>query len=135
MFLDDVIQFRSNLTQRLVPRYLHPFPFTPFSRTLQGMLDSIRMIEKLIVSDPLDAKPASVLRVIRVAGDLRDLPVFLMNQDATPGHATLTNRPDDLFFHVSPPGFNELWSSYSFSSSFSIQLETWPSPIFYFSSN
>src|SRR5512137_1170113 len=31
VFLDDVVQFRCNLTKRLVPRYLDPFPFTPFS--------------------------------------------------------------------------------------------------------
>ena len=76
MFLDDVIQFRSNLTQGLVPRYLDPFPFAPFSRTLHGMLDSIRMIEKLIIGEALDAQPASVLRVIRVARDLCDLCRF-----------------------------------------------------------
>jgi len=68
------------------------------------MPDSIRMIEKLVVSQTLDAQPAFVLRVIRVARDLCDFTVFLMNQDAAPGHATLTNRPDDFFFHVSPPG-------------------------------
>jgi hypothetical protein len=100
------------------------------------MLDSIRMIEKLIIGEALDAQSASVLRVIRVARDLCDSAVFLMNHDPTPRHATLTNRPDDLFFHVFPPGFNELWSSsYSFSSGFSIQLETLPFPSFYFSSN
>jgi hypothetical protein len=88
------------------------------------MFDSIRMIEKLIISKPLDAQPASILRVIRVARNLCDLSVFLVDHDATPRHATLTNRPDDLLFHVFPPGFNELWSSYSFSSGFSIQLET-----------
>jgi hypothetical protein len=68
------------------------------------MFDSIRMIEELIIGEALDAQSASVLRVIRVACDLCDLPIFLMNQDATPGHATLANCPDDLFFHISPPG-------------------------------
>jgi hypothetical protein len=70
------------------------------------MLDSIGMIEKLVIREALDAQPASVLWVIRVPGDLYDLPIFLMNQDAAPGHAPLTNRPDDFFFHVSPPGNN-----------------------------
>jgi hypothetical protein len=69
------------------------------------MFDSIRMIEELVISDALDAQPASVLRVVRVARDLCDPPVFLMDHDATPRHATLANRPDDLFFHASPPDF------------------------------
>jgi hypothetical protein len=70
------------------------------------MSDSIRVIEKLVIRDAFDAEPSFVLRVIRIPGDLYDLSVFLVNQNATPGHATLANRPDDFLFHASPPGNN-----------------------------
>jgi hypothetical protein len=70
------------------------------------MLDSIGMIKKFVIREALDTQPASVLRVIGIPGDLYDLSIFLMNQDAATGHATLANRPDDLFLHVSPPGKN-----------------------------
>jgi len=70
------------------------------------MSDSIRMIEKLIIRDAFDAEPSFVLRVIRIPSDPCNLSVLLMNQGATPGHATLANRPDDFLFHASPPGTN-----------------------------